>query len=260
MNPTQAERYRRIQTFSIDAGDETLTFAHRLARENGWSLTYTRRVIEEYKKFAFLAVAGEHAVTPSEEVDQAWHLHLTYTRSYWEHFCPQALGRPLHHDPTRGGPDEHRKFVAQYNRTLETYRRVFGEEPPADIWPDAGKRFAADVRRQWVNTSNHWVVPKKLILRSVLLGTVAAGLLSLIVGCTPALFAANNRGGAGGLCFALVFVAIFVVAIILADWKRGGGSRGSDGSAGCGCDGGGCGGGGCGGGGCGGGGCGGGGE
>ena len=42
----------------------------------------------------------------SEQVDAAWHLHLTYTRSYWDRFCKETLGQPLHHDPTRGGPAE----------------------------------------------------------------------------------------------------------------------------------------------------------
>jgi hypothetical protein len=36
-----------------------------------------------------------HIVTPSEQVDQVWHLHLTYTRSYWDEFCPNVLGQPF---------------------------------------------------------------------------------------------------------------------------------------------------------------------
>ncbi|MEK6230809.1 MAG: hypothetical protein N2A42_03075 [Luteolibacter sp.] len=33
----------------------------------------------EYKRFVALAMLAGHPVTPSEEVDQAWHLHLVYT-------------------------------------------------------------------------------------------------------------------------------------------------------------------------------------
>jgi len=58
-----------------------LPFEARLARENGWCRAYTQRVIVEYKRFVYLAMTAGHVVTPSEEVDHAWHMHLTYTRS-----------------------------------------------------------------------------------------------------------------------------------------------------------------------------------
>jgi hypothetical protein len=81
MNAQQIDLYERIQAFSLDQPDDGLSFSRRLARDNGWSLEYAQRVIEEYKKFAFLAVVAGHPVTPSDQVDQVWHLHLTYTRS-----------------------------------------------------------------------------------------------------------------------------------------------------------------------------------
>ncbi|MEO0455971.1 MAG: hypothetical protein AAF152_05215, partial [Cyanobacteria bacterium P01_A01_bin.114] len=77
MTAQQAELYERIQSFSLDQPDAQLSFSKRLARDNHWSLDYAQEVIEEYKKFAFLAVAAGHPVTPSDHVDQAWHLHLT---------------------------------------------------------------------------------------------------------------------------------------------------------------------------------------
>jgi hypothetical protein len=80
----QIKLYQRIQAFPLAQLNNQLSFSKRLARDNGWSSGYAQRVIEEYKKFAFLAVAAGHPVTPSDQVDQVWHLHLTYTRSYWE--------------------------------------------------------------------------------------------------------------------------------------------------------------------------------
>ena len=82
-----------------------------------------------------------HEVTPSDEVDQAWHLHLTYTRSYWDGLCDAVLGRALHHGPTKGGQAEGDRFENQYERTLASYRAAFGEEPPEDIWPPSAVRF-----------------------------------------------------------------------------------------------------------------------
>ena len=74
-------------------------FAKRLSRENGWSIHYTARAIAEYNRFVYLAAVSPTPVTPSEVVDKVWHLHLLYTRSYWQGLCAEVLGRPLHHDP-----------------------------------------------------------------------------------------------------------------------------------------------------------------
>ena len=84
MDRKHAELWQRIEEFAIDADDVKLTFAERLARENGWSRPFARRVVDEYKRFVFMAMVADHEVTPSDEIDEAWHLHLTYTRSYWD--------------------------------------------------------------------------------------------------------------------------------------------------------------------------------
>ena len=157
MNSQQIELYQRIQAFSLDDPDAELSFSQRLAKDNNWSLEYTDRAIGEYKKFAFLAVAAGHPVTPSDLVDQVWHLHLSYTRSYWEDFCPRVLQMSLHHDPTRGGQAETEKFDDWYQRTLESYDRFFGQSPPAEIWA----------------TQSNQVVPKSQIQPGAIVSTKA---------------------------------------------------------------------------------------
>lgn len=194
MNETQQALYDRVSKFSFDEGDAELTFARRLARENGWTDGYTNRAIEEYKRFMFLAVIAGHQVTPSDQVDQVWHLHLTYTRSYWDRFCGEVLGSPVHHGPTRGGTEESRKFCLWYQNTRESYRRLFGHEPPSDIWPDASIRFGENGHFKRINTERNWVIPK-LRLR----GTARKIVLSLLLAgvfCTFALgFKAQVVGG-----------------------------------------------------------------
>ena len=69
---------------ALDDPSSSTTFTARLAKENGWKLSFARRVVEEYRRFLFLAAAAEHPVSPPDAIDQAWHLHLLYTRSYWE--------------------------------------------------------------------------------------------------------------------------------------------------------------------------------
>ena len=160
MNEAQQNLYRRVSEFSFDEGDEELPFARRLARENGWTSTYAGRALEEYKRFMLLAVVAEHPVTPSDQVDQVWHLHLTYTRSYWDRWCHGVLKTPVHHGPTKGGGDEGRKFERWYENTRDSYRRVFAQSPPADIWPEPSIRFGIDLHHQRINTRSHWVIPK----------------------------------------------------------------------------------------------------
>lgn len=150
----------RLQSFVLDHPTSQLPFTRRLARENRWSLDHARRVTEEYKRFAFLAVVAGHPVTPSDAVDQAWHLHLIYTHSYWDEFCGEVLQRPLHHGPTRGGPTESLKYQDWYAKTLASYARVFGEPPPPDIWPPSDVRFGRDQRFVRVNAASHWIAPR----------------------------------------------------------------------------------------------------
>lgn len=155
-----APLWGRLQAFNPDDPASPSPFTRRLARENRWPLDHAHRVVEEYKRFAFLAVAAGHPVTPSDAVDQAWHLHLLYTRSYWDEFCGEVLRTPLHHGPTRGGAAESAKYHDWYARTLESYGRLFGEPPPADIWPPARVRFGRDLRFVRVNADSHWIVPR----------------------------------------------------------------------------------------------------
>ncbi|MCY7391758.1 MAG: hypothetical protein LH647_09805, partial [Leptolyngbyaceae cyanobacterium CAN_BIN12] len=64
----QVELFEQIQTFAIDQPGASLSFSKRLASDHQWSLIYTQRVIEEYKKFLFLAIVADHPVTPSNAV------------------------------------------------------------------------------------------------------------------------------------------------------------------------------------------------
>lgn len=166
-----AERHRdlwqRIAAYRFDDPTARLTFTARLARENGWTIGRAVRVVDEYRQFVFLALTAEHAVTPSEDVDQAWHLHLAYTRDYWETFCRDVLGGPLHHGPTRGGAAEADRYDGQYRRTLAAYAAAFDAAPPADIWPPAERRFGADLAWRRVNVARNWVIPKPSWLATV---------------------------------------------------------------------------------------------
>jgi uncharacterized protein (TIGR04222 family) len=149
----------RITSFEFDARDTADPFSKRLARENRWSPEYTARVLVEYKRFLLLASTADHPVTPSDQVDQAWHLHLLYSAEY-RSFCRNVLGRTLDHGPSSGGAQQRSHFVHAYQQTLLSYPTLFGEAPPPDIWPDAESRFGHDLAFVRLNREDFWTLRK----------------------------------------------------------------------------------------------------
>ena len=262
------ELLRRLQQLTIDEPDAALPFHRRLARENGWTDAFALRVLGEYRRFLWLAVRAGHPVTPPPAVDEAWHLHLCYTRSYHDDLCGRVLGRTLHHGPTRGGAAEDAKFAAWYERTLASYRAHFGE-PPADVWPDGVERARTGIPRK-VDPRTHWVLSKRAVRRAAMLGAAGCAALGL-AGCTGMLAITWTETAFLVLVGTAVLAGFVAIVRHLlsaprpsghdaamksgANKRAGGGSSCSAGCAthhgsGCGSDGGsGCGGGGCGGGG-----------
>jgi uncharacterized protein (TIGR04222 family) len=232
MNTNQGELYHSIEAFSLDEADAALPFSKRLARDNGWNANYTQRVIAEYKKFAFLAVVAGHPVTPSDQVDQVWHLHLVYTRSYWEEFCPNVLGMPLHHGPTLGGDSEHHKFNDWYNKTLASYEHFFGQKPPEDIWPPAWIRFGRDLHFRRVNTQQNWILSKadlrqirrdleQLPRQQLTIASLLFVIALTITACQPSILASlPNPLDFKGSDFLAFYILVTIVAVSLTVFLR----------------------------------------
>lgn len=171
----------------IERFEFPVSFHKRLCRENSWSPAQGRAVIEEYRRFLYLAMVSPQPVTPSEAVDQAWHLHLIHTRSYWEDLCQNTLPRPLHHGPTVGGRQEDEKFESWYERTKAFYEEELKQVPPAAIWPASEVRFNANQRLRWLDTTRHWIIPKPnwqsalpSVLPFILLSSAAPVVLAMV--------------------------------------------------------------------------------
>ena len=219
---TQVELLAKIESFEIDGSDvPALTFAARLAREQGWTVAFARRAIHEYQRFVYLALTADHIACPSEQVDAVWHQHLTYTRSYWKRFCGEVLGRPLHHEPTRGGPDEREKHHALYEATLESYRNAFGEEPPADLWPTSIVRFGEDLRHTVVNVEQNWVIPKAWVRRAALTTAAAFAFGFAAIGCGNGLNPFALVGAEYLVFLVPLLIAAFIVGLIVRRAKLG---------------------------------------
>lgn len=159
MTDSQQKHWDAIKRFELDEPEASLSFTDRLARENGWTVEYTLRAIVEYKKFIFLLTISNHPLTPSDQVDQVWHLHLLYTQSYWEDFCENTVKRKIHHGPTKGGATEKEKFTNWYEKTKALYLETFQTEAPKDIWPSSEIRFS-EIEFQRVNVKRNWVIKK----------------------------------------------------------------------------------------------------
>ena len=173
---------------------------------------FAARAVEEYRKFCFLAVHAGHPVTPSDEVDQVWHLHLTYSRHYWDALCRDALEKPLHHGPTQGGVAEDRKFHDWYDQTLASYRGYFGE-PPKDLWPAARERFHE--RNDFVRINRRDVVTldRTLLKRGALASLAGGGVLAVAHALAQADGAAEAPPENG---FVVVLAVALIVAFIVA--------------------------------------------
>ena len=186
-------------------------------------------------------------MTPSDTVDQAWHLHLIYTRHYWEELCGKILGLQLHHEPSAGGAVESSKFERQYEQTIESYQAAFGEAPPADIWP-ARKPAKLGTPGKKFLVAGATVVGTAIALKAantpLLIFVAIVGIIAYIHVAT----AAPNLGKCGGGCGAAGSGGHAAAAgnCGSSGGDGGGGQCGSSGGSGCGA--GGCGGGGCGGG------------
>jgi uncharacterized protein (TIGR04222 family) len=218
-----SDLWAKLAALDLD-GSASLSFSKRLARDNGWPESFAERVVLEYKRFVFLAATCGHPVTPSDEVDQAWHLHLVYTRSYWDDLCGQVLGFALHHGPTQGGAAEGHKFADWYARTLQSYQAAFGAVPPPDIWPAPAVRFGEAPYFRRVNRRRYFLLPRprwRITLSWRALGRQAGvALLGLLVlaGCSTRL--PLNPFNWYGTEFLCLFWGLGLVLLPLSLWLR----------------------------------------
>ena len=223
---TNKALYEAILALDFDNEDNALRFYDRLARENQWRGNFSQRAIIEYKKFVYLTTITNQSLTPSDQVDQAWHLHLTYSRSYWQDMCRNILKRDLHHGPTKGGKQEQNKYKQQYQFTLDLYTQEFGEVPPDDIWPSVKTRFKHVDKFVRINSSQFWMIKKHY------------GLIAPIFFVPVLAIASIDETSESDFWFYLKIIFGVYIAYKVIQWIwRNGGGRGNGGGCGTGCSG-----------------------
>ena len=229
-----------VEAFEFDRHGVDRPFSARLAEKSGWTTEFAQRVLREYRRYivlAYDAACRSTVAVPSKSVDEAWHLHLQDTNSYWGRLCRDILGLEIHHYPAESTTEDS-KYESLYAQTYWRYVDLFHTNPPADIWGEAPEKPAVPVvtskkkRRDSDSSSNSGSSDAGCSSGSTFFGGFfgdfgSSGHSSSSVDSSPA-----SCGGSAASC---------------------GGASAGCGGASAGCGGGGCGGGGCGGGGCGGG-------
>jgi hypothetical protein len=99
----------------------------RLVREEGVDEETAERWFDEMLRFLDVCATSATMLSPSENVDRAWHAFILNTRDY-ERYCRDRFGHFVHHDPT-GSPDPD-AYARAYERVAERH----GQLDPA-IWP-----------------------------------------------------------------------------------------------------------------------------
>lgn len=224
--------WQAIANHPLGGEDAEKSFIKRLARENCWTMEAAHAAVLEYRRFCYLQRLSATGLTPSHAVDQVWHLHLLYTRDYWQHFCAKVLGRELHHVPSVESAADGALFREQYAQTLAQYEQEFGI-PNVQWWPSLQDTFAAS-NWQWrnivaqppkrwfsavrVSQSLRRYLPITLLVLGALLMSLSAGaqLEAEGVALKPSL----NPLDYGGSEFLGFYLKMLIAAIVVSELLR----------------------------------------
>lgn len=123
--------WHRLEGYSFHERPLTMSLIGRLEEETGHPRGICYTLVEEYRRFMYLAGSTDETLSPSPIVNIAWRLHMDDSEAYFEDFCPRILGRtivaPAHLKPLQDDP--------AYERTLDDYAQEFGLAK-VQFWPD----------------------------------------------------------------------------------------------------------------------------
>ena len=122
--------FRSVRDVMVEPPRTMTCFEHCLRHEGDWTDESATRITLEYRKFLYLKIVEGGVLTPSEVVDQAWHLHRCFPEAY-RRFCAEVAGQDIPHQ--RGIPKA--QADSSYARLLAAYVREFDQTPSVEIWP-----------------------------------------------------------------------------------------------------------------------------
>ncbi len=113
----------------VDAIQGPELLVPRIAKQNNFSEEKAAALFKEAKRMLYLHTLTKKPVSPSLDVDEAWHEMLMFTKFY-KSFC-DTIGVFVHHDPSPGPPDGGRTYAS----TKSAYEEQFGQKPDPAYWP-----------------------------------------------------------------------------------------------------------------------------
>lgn len=137
--------WARLQAYGFPMSDGR-SLAAQIAAETVLDADRAEQAITQYRRFLYLVATSGRILAPSPLIDRVWHQHLMDTKSYFDVFCPQVLGKTLHHIP--GRPPA--RSDSAYLETLTQYQTEFGETAPQKIWPTPASMRNTATAQAWV--------------------------------------------------------------------------------------------------------------
>lgn len=139
--------WKQLENFTFNASNQLENYTKKLAQRAKWTTPFTNEVIEEYKKFLFLAATEKCILVPPPPVDLAWKMHIEYFPLSWKNICSQILGIKLKraNPPKENDDDPPFPRTVYYNQTLKIYSRVFHTWPSATLWPTSEEWFKTNI-------------------------------------------------------------------------------------------------------------------
>lgn len=97
----------------------------KLSEQKGWSKCSAERACDLYRKFLFLQKKyGENYIlSPSEDIDEVWHLHILDTPKYWQD-CQQIFGKYFHHVPVY---EKNKSEFSSFQSTQDLYYKEYND-------------------------------------------------------------------------------------------------------------------------------------
>jgi len=132
------ERVERIIASTMTFPMEKILKRYQRDLDLPWDVVLEHE--REIKRYLALKVINEDKIIRMEgAVDELWHTFLMFTHEYHK-FSLLVAGDYIHHTPAAEGEDPDRGRE-HYRNFWDGYLAVFGEEPPAHLWP---RPMAAD--------------------------------------------------------------------------------------------------------------------
>jgi hypothetical protein len=114
----------RLAFLERSGGPSAATLHSLVVADTGWTPEFAKAVIEEYRRFLFLAMRTGHAVKPPPAIDRVWQLHRAHAPNYWDVLSQFVVDRPAVPSVSTGAD----------NDTRASYLSLFGAAPPPAVW------------------------------------------------------------------------------------------------------------------------------